>query len=148
MTSLLRFIPRLKRAKILVVGDCILDEFVWGSVSRVSPEAPVPVVVVNRQSLMPGGAANVANNVRALGGRVAIAGIIGQDSYGLQLRAELVKRGVDARGLMADAARPTTVKTRVVAHHQQVVRIDREQMNGLPTALLDRFIRRTVRALD
>ena len=148
MNSLLRLIPQLKRAKLLVVGDVILDEFIWGGVSRISPEAPVPVVLVNRESAMPGGAATVANNVRALGGRAVIAGITGADAAGERLRAELQQRHVDTRGLVTDTARPTTVKTRVVAHHQQVVRIDREQSGALPKALMDRFIRQTVRALD
>ena len=148
MRSLLPFIPRFKRAKVLVVGDVILDEFIWGTVSRISPEAPVPVVLVNRDSAMPGGAANVANNVRALGGRAGIAGITGDDHDGRRLRSELARRRVDMRALLSDASRPTTVKTRVVAHHQQVVRIDREQSHGMPPRLTERFIRAVVRALD
>ncbi|MBI2105126.1 MAG: D-glycero-beta-D-manno-heptose-7-phosphate kinase [Candidatus Omnitrophica bacterium] len=138
--SLAGFIPRFRRAKVLVVGDLMLDEFVWGKVSRISPEAPVPVVWVQSESVMPGGAANVANNIRALGGAVAVAGIVGEDRWGSSLREELAFRRIDAGGVLA-APRPTTVKTRVIAHHQQVVRVDREGGRPLPEPLIERLIR-------
>lgn len=137
--SLASFIPRFSRAKILVVGDLILDEFVWGKVSRISPEAPVPVVWVQSESVMPGGAANVANNVRALGGQVAIVGVVGEDRWGSALLSELASRTIDTSGVLK-TARPTTVKTRVIAHHQQVVRVDREQREPLPPGSVERLI--------
>ena len=124
--SLNGLLTRFRRARVLVVGDLMLDEFVWGKVSRISPEAPVPVVWVQSESVMPGGAANVANNIRALGGQVAMIGVIGDDRWGGALLKELAARKVDTGGVLK-VSRPTTVKTRVIAHHQQVVRVDREQ---------------------
>ncbi len=140
MNSLAALVPRFRQAKVLVVGDLMLDEFVWGKVSRISPEAPVPVVWVQSESLMPGGAANVANNIRALGGTVTVVGVVGEDRWGRSLREELTSRRIDAGGVLA-APRPTTVKTRVIAHHQQVVRVDRESGRPLPDALAERLIR-------
>src|SRR3989338_3109919 len=119
-------ISNFKDTKVLVVGDLILDEFIWGKVSRISPEAPVPVVWVESENFMPGGASNVANNIRALGGEVFLAGVVGDDSRGEALQGLLRKKGVNCEGIFTDKDRPTTQKTRVIAHHQQVVRIDRE----------------------
>ncbi len=124
-------ISGFNKTKILVVGDLILDEFVWGDSSRISPEAPVPVVLVERESLMPGGAANVANNINALGAKAYLVGVIGRDEHGRQLEKILKDKGVDIEGIVSDAQRPTTLKTRVVARHQQVVRIDRERVSPL-----------------
>src|ERR1044072_1010024 len=121
-----RIISSFDRARVLVVGDLILDEFIWGNVSRISPEAPVPVVWVDRENFMPGGASNVANNIRALGGEVFLAGVVGDDARAEMLQSLLRKKGVHCDGIVADPSRPTTQKTRVIAHHQQVVRIDRE----------------------
>ena len=145
-----KFVPRFRRANILVIGDLMLDEFVWGKVTRISPEAPVPVVWVQSESLMPGGAANVANNIRALGGQVAIAGVIGEDLWGRRLIAELTRRGVRNQCVLR-TARPTTVKTRVIAHHQQVVRVDREQREPLPGRDVERLldaVAREIRQVD
>ena len=139
------------RAKVLVVGDLILDEFIWGNVSRISPEAPVPVVWVDSENFMPGGASNVANNIRALGGEVYLAGVVGDDSRGEILQSLLRKRGVHCEGVMADGDRPTTQKTRVIAHHQQVVRIDREQIRPVPDPVMKKlteFIRDRIRDVD
>ncbi len=133
-------LSRFHRAKILVVGDLILDEFVWGKVSRISPEAPVPIVWVQRESLMPGGASNVANNIASLGGQVSVVGIIGEDRWGERLLGELAARAIETTGVVR-TDRPTTVKTRVIAHHQQVVRVDREQPEPLPDAAVTRLIR-------
>jgi D-glycero-beta-D-manno-heptose-7-phosphate kinase len=119
-------ISNFKNANILVVGDLILDEFIWGTVDRISPEAPVPVVLQKKRSYMPGGAANVANNLRSLGCRVAIAGKIGDDAEGKLLLSEMKKRGVNSDGVVIDKNTPTIVKTRIIAQHQQVVRVDRE----------------------
>ena len=113
--------------RVLVVGDLMLDEFIWGKVSRISPEAPVPVVNVVSESSYPGGAANVARNVREFTASVAIIGLTGGDSHGARLRQLLEGCGIDTAGVQQDPARATTVKTRVVARNQQVVRIDRER---------------------
>lgn len=137
--SLDGLLSRFRRAKVLVIGDLILDEFVWGKVSRISPEAPVPVVWVERESVMPGGAANVANNIRSLGGKVSVVGLIGEDRWGDVLLGELTSRTIDTSGIIR-VKRPTTVKTRVIAHHQQVVRVDREQPDPLPDAALGRLM--------
>src|SRR3989338_3157298 len=116
--KLRKIIPRFSDVKILVIGDLILDEFVWGDVSRISPEAPVPVVWVRSESFMPGGAANVANNICALGARAYLAGVVGMDARGTILKEELSRKGIDVRGIIIDRGRPTTLKTRVIAHSQ------------------------------
>ena len=139
-TSLTALLPKFSRAKILVVGDLMLDEFVWGKVSRISPEAPVPVVWVQSESVMPGGAANVANNVSALSGHVSVVGVVGEDRWGAALLEELDKRRIETSGVLK-VSRPTTVKTRVIAHHQQVVRVDREQREPLPAGMVDQLIK-------
>ncbi len=120
------FIDRFPATRVLVVGDLILDHYIWGKVSRISPEAPVPVVNVTRENLLLGGATNVVNNIHALGGKVSVCGVIGQDEAGRQLFHLLHKQGIRTEGLIVDPARPTTIKTRVIAHSQQVVRFDRE----------------------
>jgi D-beta-D-heptose 7-phosphate kinase/D-beta-D-heptose 1-phosphate adenosyltransferase len=134
-----RLVARFRQARILVVGDLMLDEFVWGKVSRISPEAPVPVVWVERESVMPGGAANVASNLRALGAQVTVGGVIGQDRLGDVLMEELARRGIESHAVVR-SERPTTVKTRVIAHHQQVVRVDREEKAPLATKLTERLL--------
>jgi len=133
-------ISRFHRAKVLVVGDLILDEFIWGNVSRISPEAPVPVVWVESENFMPGGASNVANNIRALGGEVHLAGVVGDDSRGEVLQGLLRKKGVNCEGIFVDKHRPTTQKTRVIAHHQQVVRIDREELKPIPEPVIKQIL--------
>jgi D-beta-D-heptose 7-phosphate kinase/D-beta-D-heptose 1-phosphate adenosyltransferase len=137
MTDLL---ARFRDCPVLVVGDLMLDEFVWGSVTRISPEAPVPVVRVRERTWTAGGAANTAANVRSLGGRVVVAGVLGDDAGGARARELLEGQGVTAAAVV-DASRPTTTKTRVVAHGQQVVRIDQEQPGpigaGVEGALFD-----------
>jgi D-beta-D-heptose 7-phosphate kinase/D-beta-D-heptose 1-phosphate adenosyltransferase len=119
-------VRRFGGVRILVAGDLMLDRFVWGRVERISPEAPVPVVHVTREDARPGGAGNVASNVRALGGRVAVSGIVGDDVAGKTLRRMLEQLGATTTGLVVDRHRPTIEKTRIIAHHQQVVRLDRE----------------------
>ncbi len=111
---------------ILVVGDLMVDQYIYGKVKRISPEAPVPVVEVNKESLLLGGAANVAHNVQSLGGKVFIAGTIGKDDIGKILTNKFREIGFNTDGIVVDGKRPTTVKTRVIAHSQQVVRFDRE----------------------
>ncbi|MDD5504256.1 MAG: D-glycero-beta-D-manno-heptose-7-phosphate kinase [Candidatus Omnitrophica bacterium] len=121
-----KIISRMPASSILIVGDIMLDRFIWGTVSRISPEAPVPVVWAKSESFMPGGASNVANNIRCLGAEAHICGVIGDDEPGRILVSELAKNGIKADGVVLDRNRPTIHKTRIIAHHQQVVRIDKE----------------------
>ncbi len=134
-----RVIANFGKCRVLVIGDLILDEFIWGDVSRISPEAPVPVVWVKKESFMPGGASNVANNLRSLGADTYLVGVIGDDERGAILKGELDAKGVDVKGIFIDGSRPTTLKTRVVAQHQQVVRIDKEKVDGLGTHLVSKM---------
>lgn len=124
-------IDRFADARVLVVGDIIVDHFLWGTATRISPEAPVPVVNVQREELLLGGSANVLRNIVSLGGHGALCGIIGQDAMGDKVLELVAQLGVSTDGLVA-GLRPTTVKTRVVAQGQQVVRFDREQ-TGSPS---------------
>jgi len=143
-----RIISNFKDAGVLVIGDLILDEFLWGDVSRISPEAPVPVVWVKRESFMPGGASNVANNLRSLNANTFITGVVGDDERGAILKGELDQKLIDTRGIITDGSRPTILKTRVVAHHQQVVRIDKENINPLGDAVISRIIDYTKSVID
>lgn len=123
------------KARILVLGDVILDQFIWGSVARISPEAPVPVLDFERESFMPGGAANVARNLVSLHVSTEIFGAIGDDDAAHHLKRLLAEQKIGCRGLITNPVRRTSVKTRVVAHKQQVVRIDRETRDGLDAKL-------------
>jgi D-beta-D-heptose 7-phosphate kinase/D-beta-D-heptose 1-phosphate adenosyltransferase len=136
-----RIVSNFRDARVLVIGDLILDQFLWGDVSRISPEAPVPVVWVKKESFMPGGASNVANNLRSLGADVRLAGIIGDDEYGAILKGELDQKGIRTDGILTDGSRPTILKTRVVAQHQQVVRIDKENTERLRDELTARMVK-------
>jgi len=122
---------RFPETNILVIGDIIIDHFIWGSVSRISPEAPVPVVNVTGENLLLGGAANVLNNIYALGGKATICGLIGQDIMGDHLLKLLEGLRSTSDGIIRTANRPTTKKTRIIAQHQQVVRFDREKTGDL-----------------
>ncbi|HJU05868.1 MAG TPA: D-glycero-beta-D-manno-heptose-7-phosphate kinase [Nitrospiraceae bacterium] len=139
--TLQRHIDRFPQARVLIVGDLILDHYIWGKVSRISPEAPVPVVHVDSESLLLGGAANVYNNILSLGGRVDICGVVGADEGGRRLLKELGVRRQGRGGVVIDADRPTTRKTRVIAHNQQVVRFDIERRTELKLSLQRRIIR-------
>jgi rfaE bifunctional protein kinase chain/domain len=119
-------VGKFSQARILVLGDVMLDRFIWGAVRRISPEAPVPVVEVESETHMLGGAANVLHNLIALGGHALICGLVGDDEPGRQVRDLLDDLEVPEEGLLQSSQRPTTVKTRVVAQSQQVVRVDRE----------------------
>jgi D-beta-D-heptose 7-phosphate kinase/D-beta-D-heptose 1-phosphate adenosyltransferase len=125
---------RFAGQRILVAGDLMLDEFLWGQVSRISPEAPVPVVDVASESYYPGGAANVARNVREFTTATALMGVAGADAHGDRLLSLLAEGGIDTSAVQRDAARSTTVKTRVIARNQQVVRVDRERRAPLTPA--------------
>ena len=134
---------RFARVRVLVVGDLMLDQFVFGQVDRISPEAPVPVVHVSREELRPGGAGNVVSNVRALGGRAAACGLVGRDTAGDRLRRALEEAGASTSGILASRERRTTQKTRIIAHQQQVVRLDHED-GGPPSASDARRVRDVV----
>ena len=123
----LGYVGRFPSCRLLVVGDIMLDEYVWGNVRRISPEAPVPVVAVTRDTRGLGGAANVALNIASLGAGVQVAGLVGADPAGREIARMLRKHGIGPAGIVVDADRPTTVKTRVIAHQQQIVRVDREK---------------------
>lgn len=137
-----RHVDAFASCGVLVVGDLMLDEYISGAVDRISPEAPVPVVTVKAVEHRLGGAANVTNNVKALGARALLAGVIGDDGHGRMLRESLSARGIDATSVVVDPSRPTSVKSRVIAQKQQIVRYDRESASALgepvARALLER----------
>jgi D-beta-D-heptose 7-phosphate kinase/D-beta-D-heptose 1-phosphate adenosyltransferase len=128
------------KTRVLVLGDVMLDQFIWGGVSRISPEAPVPVVDFERESFMPGGAANVARNLTAFNVPVDIFGVIGSDDAGRRLKILLNEQKIGCSGLVTHVARHTSVKTRIVAHKQQMVRIDRETRDHLDGRLTGRLL--------
>ncbi|MEK7233215.1 MAG: D-glycero-beta-D-manno-heptose-7-phosphate kinase [Elusimicrobiota bacterium] len=138
--ELLRTIARLPGRSVLVVGDLMLDQYVRGSVGRISPEAPVPVVRVTGESHIPGGAGNVVNNLAALGARVSVLGVIGEDDEGARLVEYFRGRGVNVDGVCVDVERQTTQKCRVIAERQQVVRFDRETTGPLSHATQSRLL--------
>jgi len=138
--NLERYVARFGRSRVLVLGDVMLDEYMWGAVSRLSPEAPVPVVAVRSESLKIGGAGNVAANIAALGGQAEIVGVVGSDAQAERLADELERAGVKADGLVVDGSRPTTIKSRVVAGSQHVVRFDRESDAPLPHPIRGRVL--------
>ncbi|HWR97001.1 MAG TPA: D-glycero-beta-D-manno-heptose-7-phosphate kinase, partial [Candidatus Methanoperedens sp.] len=132
-------VASFNRATILVVGDLMVDRYFAGSVRRISPEAPVPIVEVAQESQRCGGAANVARNAAGLGARVEVCGVVGEDAEGAWLRAELARCGIGVGGIVTDSGRPTSLKSRVVAHQQQVVRFDRERPGPLATPVRRRL---------
>jgi D-glycero-beta-D-manno-heptose-7-phosphate kinase len=137
--------------RIAVVGDLMVDRYYWGAVRRVSPEAPVPVVEVESESVRLGGAANVANNIQTLGGKPVVVGMVGDDHIGEVLRDLVTAAGFDGSGLVTDSSRPTTIKTRVIAQGQHVVRIDNESKAPCPASLrkeIVEVIRRQIQNLD
>lgn len=138
MTS--KVFKRFKDTGILVIGDLMVDRYVWGKVRRISPEAPVPVVEVSNENLLPGGAANVANNLISLGCKVFISGVIGKDEMGRRLMQMLEEKGIKTEGIIVDDNRPTTLKTRIIAHNQQVVRFDREVMSEINRSTLSSIL--------
>ena len=123
------------KCRILVIGDIMLDRYLWGSVSRISPEAPVPVVDINKEEHLLGGAANVANNIAALNGQPVLVGVVGKDSFASTLKEKLAARKFTEDGVFTDRSRPTTVKTRIIASNQQVVRADRETTEEISAKL-------------
>jgi rfaE bifunctional protein kinase chain/domain len=134
--------------RVLVLGDLMLDRYLWGQVDRISPEAPVPVVEVQREEERPGGAANVALNVQALGASVSVCGLLGGDAEGQRLEALLAARGFDLRAVRRSAVRPTTAKTRILGNQQQMLRLDREDRSPLGPEDLAWFLERLPQALE
>jgi len=143
-----RLFQEFKNQSILVVGDVMLDGYLWGNVSRISPEAPVPVVDIDSESHRFGGAANVCYNVHSLGANVIPVGVIGDDNEGQILKRLFEEKGFGGQGLIVDASRPTTVKTRVIANSQQVVRTDREVRTPIAITVHDRIMAYVMSQLD
>ena len=138
--SLARAIDEFPRTRVLVIGDIIMDEYIWGDVSRISPEAPVPVVDVKRETKMLGGAGNVVSNIASLGGEAILCGVVGDDATGRQVMKMVKNLGVTTEGILQEPNRPTTIKTRIVAQHQQVVRFDRESRTQIRTEIARKLI--------
>lgn len=135
-----QILERARGRRVLVVGDLMLDDYIWGAAERISPEAPVPVVRYERRTSGPGGAANVVSNVRSLGGEPIVCGVVGDDEGGRTLRARLEQLPADVRGIVVDPHRFTTQKTRVIAHQQQVVRIDFETTEPISADVAGRML--------
>jgi D-beta-D-heptose 7-phosphate kinase/D-beta-D-heptose 1-phosphate adenosyltransferase len=135
-----QFLHRFADCRLLVIGDLMIDEYVWGEVDRISPEAPVQVVSVMREDLTLGGAGNVVNNLRALGGQVAVAGVVGTAEDGNRMIEMFTRLSVDCRGVVQEAERPTTRKTRIIASNQHVLRVDRETKSEISAASFDRLV--------
>lgn len=151
MKNLKSIISKFNQAKILVVGDLILDEYIWGSVERISPEAPVPVLWAKKRTFVPGGTANVANNIDSLGGQVTLLGVTGDDANSKILLEELGKRKINTQSIFVEKNRHTTVKTRILAGHQQVVRVDWEHthdLSGELNAKILKYIRKNISSFD
>lgn len=146
--SLQAIIDRLEGKHVVIIGDLILDEYIWGDVKRISPEAPVPVLETTSETARFGGAANVAHNVASLGGRADLIGVIGSDSNGKTLIGILQEAGINTGGIRTDSSRPTSAKTRVIArasstsvsNHQQLLRIDRESSLPVDASLQDELL--------
>jgi len=136
----LEIISNFSQSGVLVIGDVMVDHFIWGKVSRISPEAPVPVVDVQKDSILLGGCANVLNSIYAMGGKVYVTGVIGADDIGQGLLSELRSRKIDTAGVVVEKGRPTTLKTRVVAHGQQVVRFDNESRKPIPNTSTQKIL--------
>jgi len=144
MTTIKLSLPKARRAvhgfrnrRVLVLGDLMLDKYIWGNVSRISPEAPVPVVEVRKSTSALGGAGNVAHNLQGLMAAPLLVGVVGDDEEGRWIK----KNVPDGRGIFLDADRPTTVKTRIIAHHQQVVRVDQEKKQAVSPDIEERIVR-------
>jgi len=140
LKRLRQILDRAAGKRIVVIGDLMLDEFVWGKVGRISPEAPVPVVEVTGESFFPGGAANVARNLREFLDHVSVIGLMGKDRNGQRLRQLLAEHKIDMSDSIEDEKFPTIVKTRIIARHQQVVRVDREKIAQPSTAQIGKVV--------
>jgi len=136
----MEIIGNFPRAGVLVIGDVMVDHFIWGKVSRISPEAPVPVVDVQKDSVLLGGCANVLNSIFAMGGKVFVTGVVGDDNVGSMLLSQLRERKIETEGIIIERGRPTTLKTRIVAHGQQVVRFDKESRKPIPPESVQKIL--------
>ena len=151
LESILKGFPRVR---LLVVGDIMMDRSIFGKVSRISPEAPVPVIIAETEDFNLGGAANVAHNIRSLGGMVSLCGIVGDDENGKKIYKKIVERGIRTQGIFFEQGRQTTVKTRIIAHHphyQQLVRVDRETTDHPKASTLrnlSRFLTKKIEDFD
>jgi len=143
-----KFIEKFKDIRVAVIGDLILDEYLFGEVERISPEAPVPVAAIKERKINPGGAANVALNLRALGSDVDLFGIVGRDTPGGELLQLLSERGIGIEGIIEVPDRPTTLKTRVISQGQQMIRLDREVTSPIDDELANKILRRVREGLD
>lgn len=130
----------MKDKHLVVIGDLMIDRYIWGSVSRISPEAPVPVIEVTEENERLGGAANVGNNIVSLGGKCTLIGVVGNDINGNVLKKLVEEMGMNSGGIVTDSSRMTTVKTRVIALQQHVVRIDHEQKNDISPSIVSEII--------
>ena len=148
MDGVKKIMDGFSQVKVLIIGDVMLDAYVWGGVERVSPEAPVPVVLVKSESLKLGGAANVAYNVKALGAEPLLIGVVGDDGEGEKVRSALRGAGIEDKYILKDGSRPTTVKTRIIAHQQQVVRVDRESLSEIRDEIAHRMLDLIKKGLD
>ena len=146
--KLIGYIDQFKKARIMVIGDLMVDEYIWGKVARISPEAPVPVVNVTSENLRLGGAGNVVHNIHDLGAKVFVGGTVGNDEMGRRLIMDLSEMGLNTQGIIVDPGRPTTVKTRIIAHHQQVVRFDREVTGPIPDSVREKILERVEERID
>ena len=138
--ELTRYIDKFPETQVLVIGDIMMDEYIWGDVSRISPEAPVPVVEVRNETKMLGGAANVFNNIVSLGGKCILCGVIGEDSTGRDLLEKVRDLGAVTDGIISEPERPTSIKTRIVAQNQQIVRFDREKRKKISPRSIERLL--------
>ncbi|NOY82688.1 MAG: hypothetical protein GXP31_16955 [Kiritimatiellaeota bacterium] len=147
-SSLARFVSRFSDCRVAVVGDLMLDRYIWGRATRISQEAPVPVVRTERKTQTPGGGANVVRNICGLGGRVAAFGIVGADPAGADLVRLLRESGAETTGIVQVPDRPTTLKTRIVAGNQQVCRVDLEKTEAVPSTALEQILEALRNDLD
>jgi D-glycero-beta-D-manno-heptose-7-phosphate kinase len=147
-SRLAEILARFPGQRVLVLGDLMLDRYLWGDTGRISPEAPVPVIEAREETIRLGGAANVANNIQALGGEAMLVGVTGADSFAQELVRLLRERRISAGWLVADRVRHTTTKTRILARHQQVVRVDREDSTEISGDVLDSTLDRALAALE
>jgi D-glycero-beta-D-manno-heptose-7-phosphate kinase len=134
------YIDRFSRARVVVIGDIIMDEYIWGDVSRISPEAPVPVVEVKHETKTLGGAANVIHNMATLGSRPVLCGVIGEDRTGRRILDDIEQMGLKTDGVVVEPGRPTSIKTRIVAHNQQIVRFDRESKKNIGSESIEKIL--------
>jgi rfaE bifunctional protein kinase chain/domain len=139
--ELLEFINKFPLSRVLVIGDIILDEYIWGDVARISPEAPVPVVDIASEERRLGGATNVLNNINSLGGNAFICGVVGEDERGGYLTEKIRALGISTEGIIVDRTRPTSIKTRIIARNQQVVRFDRENKKPVDPSVMRKLLK-------